>query len=62
MNEVFTPDAAEVAAAEELVAAYAAAMAAGTGAATHDGVMIDMASVRMAEATLAVARMGSGGA
>jgi citrate lyase beta subunit len=56
VNEVFTPDAAEIAAAQDLVAAYAAAMAAGTGAATHDGVMIDMASVRMAEATLAVAQ------
>lgn len=55
VNEVFTPDADEIAFAREIVAAYADATARGSGAVVHHGVMIDAASVRMAEATLAVA-------
>lgn len=52
-NEVFSPTAEEVAAARALLAAYAASVAAGRGALTHAGVMIDMASVRLAESVLA---------
>jgi citrate lyase subunit beta/citryl-CoA lyase len=53
VNEVFSPAAAEVETARGIMAAYAAATAAGTGAVVHDGVMVDAASIRMAEATLA---------
>jgi citrate lyase beta subunit len=53
VNEVFSPTAAEVESARGILEAYAAATAAGTGAVVHDGVMIDAASIRMAEATLA---------
>jgi citrate lyase beta subunit len=52
VSSVFAPTAAEIAEAEALVAAYDAAVAAGQGAATHDGRMIDAASVRMARALL----------
>lgn len=62
VNEVFTPDALEVAEARALVAAYEAAVASGAGAVTHDGVMIDMASLRMAQSLLAVAEEGHSGA
>jgi citrate lyase subunit beta/citryl-CoA lyase len=51
-NRVFTPSAAEVARARALVDAYEAAVAGGRGAATHDGRMIDAASLRMAQAIL----------
>jgi citrate lyase beta subunit len=49
----FAPSADEIAAAEALVQAYDRAVAAGSGAATHDGRMIDAASIRMARALLA---------
>ena len=52
VNEVFSPSADEVQRAEAVVAAYDAAVAAGQGAATHEGRMIDLASVRMARALL----------
>lgn len=52
VRSVFSPSEEEVARAEALVAAYEAAVAAGQGAATHDGRMIDAASLRMAQATL----------
>lgn len=55
VNEVFTPDDAEIADAREIVAAYAEATASGSGAVVHQGIMIDAASVRLAEATLAIA-------
>jgi citrate lyase subunit beta/citryl-CoA lyase len=52
-NDVFAPSAMEVAAARALLAAHAEATAAGRGALTHAGAMIDAASVRMAESVLA---------
>ena len=55
VNAVFSPDEAEIAAARALVAAYEASMDAGSGAAIHEGVMIDAASVRMAQAVLGIA-------
>jgi citrate lyase subunit beta/citryl-CoA lyase len=48
VNEVFTPSPEEVAWAREVLAAYDAATAAGRGAITVGGVMVDAASVRMA--------------
>jgi len=56
VNEIFAPTSEEVAAARAVLDAYAEATAAGTGALVHAGVMVDMASIRMAEATLARAR------
>jgi citrate lyase beta subunit len=49
----FAPSADEIAGAEALVQAYDTAVAAGSGAAVHDGRMIDAASIRMARALLA---------
>ena len=51
-NTVFSPTDAEVAAAAALVRAFDSAVAAGQGAATHDGRMIDAASLRMARTIL----------
>lgn len=48
-NEVFTPSAAAVAEAREILAAMEAAKAAGQGAATYKGRLIDIASIRQAE-------------
>ena len=48
-NEVFTPSAAAVAEAREILAAMEAAKAAGQGAATYKGRLIDIASMRQAE-------------
>jgi len=55
-NEVFTPTAAEVARARRIVAAMAEAALAGRGAVALDGRLIDIASIRMAEALLAKAQ------
>jgi citrate lyase subunit beta/citryl-CoA lyase len=55
VNDVFTPDRDEIATAQAIVTAYKEATALGIGAAIHDGVMIDAASVRMAETTLRIA-------
>ena len=52
VNTVFSPTDAEIAAAAALVEAFDAAVAAGQGAATHDGRMIDAASLRMAQVIL----------
>ena len=52
VNAVFGPSDDEVARAEAVVKAYEDAVAAGQGAATHDGRMIDAASLRMARAIL----------
>jgi citrate lyase beta subunit len=52
VNRVFAPTADEVTKAEAVVRAFDAAVAAGQGAAVHDGRMIDAASVRMARALL----------
>jgi citrate lyase beta subunit len=51
-NAVFSPSAEEVASAAAIVAAFDAAVAGGQGAATHDGKMIDAASLRMARTIL----------
>jgi citrate lyase subunit beta/citryl-CoA lyase len=63
VNEVFTPAEAELAWARRVLAAYEEAAAAGRGAITLDGKMIDAANVRMAQRTLAMAggREGAGG-
>ena len=57
VNEVFTPSAEQVAAARDLVARYESAIAAGQGVFTDDrGRMVDLAVVRAAHRTLALAR------
>jgi citrate lyase beta subunit len=52
VNAAFSPSAAEVARASALVQAYEEAVAEGRGAATHEGRMIDAASLRMAQVIL----------
>ena len=52
VNAAFSPSAEEVARATALVKAYEAATAEGRGAATHEGRMIDAASLRMAQVIL----------
>jgi len=54
-NEVFSPSPAELAWARKVMDAYAAATTSGLGAIAIDGKMIDAASIRMAERTLAAA-------
>ena len=49
VNRVFSPPAAEVAWAEAVLRAYAAAVAQGRGAASLDGKMIDAANIRVAQ-------------
>jgi citrate lyase subunit beta/citryl-CoA lyase len=57
VNEVFTPSEDELAAARALVERYDAALAAGEGVFTDDnGRMVDLAVVRQARRTLALAR------
>ena len=56
MHEVFTPGAEEVAHAEGLMAAYREGAEPGIGAVKYRGMMVDLANVRMAERTLALAR------
>jgi malyl-CoA/(S)-citramalyl-CoA lyase len=51
-NQVYTPSEAEVTKARRIVAAMAEAAKAGKGAVSLDGRMIDIASIRMAEALL----------
>jgi citrate lyase subunit beta/citryl-CoA lyase len=58
VNAAFRPTDEEVARASALVAAYEAALSSGTGAAVHDGRMIDAASVRMAKQVLERRRTG----
>ena len=58
VNRIFSPSAAEIAVAAALVQAFDAAVAAGQGAATHDGRMIDAASLRMARTILDRVRHG----
>lgn len=53
VNQLFAPAADAVAQAQAIVAAYDDAMAAGLGAISLDGKMIDAANVRMAQAVLA---------
>lgn len=54
-NQVFTPSEAEVTKARRIVEAMAEAARAGKGAVSLDGRLIDIASIRMAEALLAKA-------
>ena len=54
-NEVFSPSAAEVEKARRILAAMQEAAAAGRGAVSLDGRLIDIASIRMAEALIAKA-------
>ena len=52
INEAFTPTAAQLAAARQLMEAFEDALAAGAGAAASDGVMFDAAVVRQAQRVL----------
>jgi citrate lyase beta subunit len=52
VNATFTPSLQDVTKAAAIVKAYEAAVAAGQGAATHDGRMIDAANIRMARTIL----------
>jgi citrate lyase subunit beta/citryl-CoA lyase len=52
VNEVFSPTAREIEWAKKVVAAYEEASAAGSGAISVDGQMIDAASIKMARNTL----------
>ena len=54
-NEVFTPSSAEVAKARRIMDAMRDAAAEGRGAVSLDGRLIDLASIRMAEALIAKA-------
>jgi malyl-CoA/(S)-citramalyl-CoA lyase len=54
-NEVFSPSEAEVGKARRIIAAMQEAAAAGRGAVSLDGRLIDIASIRMAEALIAKA-------
>lgn len=53
VNAVFTPSADDIARAERIVAAYRQAEAEGRGAVSLDGEMLDAASIRVAQRTLA---------
>jgi citrate lyase subunit beta/citryl-CoA lyase len=55
VNEVFSPTEKEIEWARKVVAAYEEANAAGSGAISLDGQMIDAASIRMARNTLDLA-------
>jgi citrate lyase subunit beta/citryl-CoA lyase len=52
VNEVFTPTEDEIEWASKVLAAYEEANAAGSGAVSIDGQMVDAASIRMARSTL----------
>ncbi len=56
VNEVFSPTEREIGWAKKVVEAYEEANAAGTGAISIDGQMIDAASIKMAQNTLDLAR------
>jgi citrate lyase beta subunit len=56
VNEVFSPTEREIEWAKKVVEAYEEANAAGTGAISIDGQMIDAASIKMAQNTLDLAR------
>ena len=55
VNEVFSPTEDEVSWARKVVGAYEEANAAGSGAISVDGQMVDAASIRMARRTLDLA-------
>jgi citrate lyase subunit beta/citryl-CoA lyase len=52
-NQIFSPSPEDIAWAQKVVDAYERAIAAGSGAASLDGKMIDAASLRMAQVTVA---------
>jgi citrate lyase beta subunit len=56
VNEVFSPTGEEIEWAEKVVAAYEGASAAGTGAISVGGQMVDAASIKLARNTLDLAR------
>ncbi len=60
VNEVFSPTEGEVEWAEKVVAAYERANAAGSGAVSVDGQMVDAASIKMARNTLDLAGTSEG--
>jgi citrate lyase subunit beta/citryl-CoA lyase len=55
VNEVFSPTEGEIEWAKKIVSAYEEANAAGSGAISMDGQMIDAASIKMAQNTLDLA-------
>ena len=59
-NEVFTPSEAKVAEAREILAAMAAAKAAGQGATVYKGRLVDIASIKQAEVIVRQAEMIAG--
>lgn len=59
-NEVFTPSDSQVAEAREILAAMAAAKAAGQGATVYKGRLVDIASIRQAEVIVRQAEMIAG--
>jgi malyl-CoA/(S)-citramalyl-CoA lyase len=59
-NEVFTPSAAAVAEAREILAAMAEAQRTGQGAAVYKGRLVDLASIRQAEVIVRQAEMIAG--
>jgi malyl-CoA/(S)-citramalyl-CoA lyase len=59
-NEVFTPSAEAVAEAREILAAMAAAKAAGQGATTYKGRLVDIASIKQAEVIVRQSEMIGG--
>ncbi|HSF64828.1 MAG TPA: L-malyl-CoA/beta-methylmalyl-CoA lyase [Paracoccaceae bacterium] len=59
-NEVFTPSAAAVAEAREILAAMAAAKAAGQGATVYKGRLVDIASIKQAEVIVRQAELIAG--
>ena len=58
VNEVFSPTEEEIAWAKKVVRAYEVANAAGSGAVSVDGQMVDAASIRMAQRTLDLGGLG----
>jgi citrate lyase beta subunit len=59
VNEVFSPTESEIEWAKKVVSAYEEANAAGSGAISIDGNMIDAASIKMAQNTLDLYRTAS---
>jgi malyl-CoA/(S)-citramalyl-CoA lyase len=59
-NEVFTPSAAKIAEAREILAAMAEAERSGQGAAVYKGRLIDLASVRQAQVIVRQAELIGG--
>jgi malyl-CoA/(S)-citramalyl-CoA lyase len=59
-NEVFTPSAAKIAEAREILAAMAAAESAGQGAAVYKGRLVDIASIRQAQVIVKQAELIGG--